>query len=245
MEVLKIKPNNITDIDWKILKKLYANNLTEITKKLENNYPVQYLIGNVEFCDCTLEVNENVLIPRFETEFLVEKIISKIKNYPQNTLKILDIGTGSGCIIISIAKKIFQKYYALDISSKALEVAQKNADLNNVKINFFEKNILNEELDRDYDIIVSNPPYVGYNENVDLSTKYEPQNAIFAEKKGLIFYDRILKIISNKPKLIAFEIGMNQGKAIKELAKKKFPSANIKIEKDLTGKNRYLFIENK
>ncbi len=244
MEVIKIKPDNITDVDWKILNELYPNNLKEIIKKLESKYPVQYLIGNVEFCDSIIEVNENVLIPRFETEYFVEKINKKLKIFSQNTLKILDIGTGSGCIIISLAKKNNQYFEAIDISFSALEVAKKNAINNNVNIFFKEKNILKEELDNDFDIIISNPPYVDFNEPVDIAIKYEPQNAIFANKGGLEFYERILKIIKNKPKIIAFEIGMNQGKEIEKMAKEKFPEATISIEKDLTSKNRYIFIEN-
>lgn len=209
------------------------------------NYPVQYLIGNVEFCDSKIEVNENVLIPRFETEYLVEKITKRLEKYPKNTLNIIDIGTGSGCIIISLAKKIEQHFEAVDISYSALEIASKNAKNNKVNINFKQKDILKEDLEKNYDVIISNPPYVDKTEEVDPQTKYEPQNAIFAEKNGLEFYERIIEMICNKPKLIAFEIGMNQGDAISSLAKTKFPEANISIETDLTGRNRYIIIENR
>ena len=235
--------NKISDIDWKLLKDKYPNNMEEIKEKINNNYPVQYLIGNVEFYNSIIEVNENVLIPRFETEYLVEKVIKYLKKYPDNTLNILDIGTGSGCIIISLAKELNQNFTGIDISSKALDIARKNAFSNKVNITFQQLDILNNELRQNYDVIISNPPYVDKNEVIDPSIKYEPENAIYASDNGLEFYKRILKIIPNNPKLIAFEIGMTQGDYLKKISQKKFPDAIITIEKDLTGKNRYLFIK--
>ncbi len=239
-----IKPEGITKIDWEILIKKYPGSLKEIEKKIRNHYPVQYLIGNVEFCDTKLEVSEDVLIPRFETEYLVEKVWNKIKKYPENSLNILDIGTGSGCICINLAKKLSQSFFALDISEKALEVAKKNAKYNKVNINFFQMDILKEKIKKNYDIIISNPPYVSENEEVDPATKYEPQYAIFAKKDGLEFYEKILEHIPNIPKLIAFEIGYNQRIDVINLAKNRFPTAKIICEKDLSGKDRYIFIEN-
>ena len=239
-----MKPEKITDIDWKLLQEKYPD-IDEIKEKIEQNYPVQYLIGNVNFCDALIEVNEHVLIPRFETEYLVEKVIKKLENKPDNSLKILDLGTGSGCIIISLAKKLNQKFTAIDISSKALEVAKSNANLNKVEIEFKKLDILNEKLKEDYDVIISNPPYVAFDESVGPETKFEPQSAIFANNNGLEFYERIVNIISNQPILIAFEIGMNQAEEIIKFAKTKFPDAKITTEKDLTGRNRYIFIEHK
>lgn len=240
-----MKPEKITDIDWKLLQEKYPNNIDEIKERIEQNYPVQYLIGYVDFCDSKIEVNENVLIPRFETEYLVEKLIKKLEKYPENTLKILDIGTGSGCIIISLAKKLNQKFIAVDISTKALEVAKNNATLNKVEIEFKQLDILNQEINDEYDVIISNPPYVDYNEAVGPETKFEPQNALFANNKGLEFYEKIINITPNLPKLIAFEIGMTQANEISKFAKSKFPNADILVEKDLTGRDRYIFIENK
>lgn len=237
------KPDNITELDWNLLKSKYPNHLEEIVKKINNDYPVQYLIGNVEFCDTNIDVDERVLIPRFETEYLVEKVLNKILKYPENTLEILDIGTGSGCIIISLAKKVNQKYTAIDISDDALELAKKNADANKVKIEFIKKDILKEKISKKYDVLISNPPYVSKSEMVDPQTKFEPQNAIFANNNGLEFYEKILENLEYQPKLIAFEIGMNQGEEIKKIAEKKFPAAKITIEKDLTNRVRYLFIE--
>ncbi len=239
---MNMKPEFITNTDWEILKKMYPDNLKEIATLLNNNYPVQYLIGNVEFCDATIKVNEDVLIPRFETEYFVEKIIERLKKYPANSLKIVDIGTGSGCISIALKMQLNQIIEGLDISFKALKIAEENAKLNNVDIKWRELDILTNELPEKYDVIISNPPYVKESEIVDAKTKYEPQNAIFASDNGLLFYKRILEIIDYNPLLIAFEIGMTEGEEIAKIAKKKFLNATINIEKDLTGKDRYLFI---
>lgn len=233
----------ITDTDWKILKQKYPNNMAEIEEKIKNNYPVQYLIGNVDFCYTNLKVTEDVLIPRFETEYLVVKTIERLKKYPHNTLNILDIGTGSGCIIINLAKKLNQKCTGIDISKKALEVAKYNALQNDVNIELEQMDILKENKLTNYDVIISNPPYVSRDEKVGIETKYEPQNAIFANNNGLEFYEHIINIIENKPKLIAFEIGYQQGEQIKKIILDKFPEADIKLEKDLCNRDRYIFVE--
>lgn len=235
--------DNITDNDWKLIKEKYKDNLEEAIDKLKANYPVQYLIGDVIFYDSKILVNENVLIPRFETELLVDKVIKKIKKYNINNPKILDIGTGSGCIIINIAKFIKCRAYGIDISNDALKLASLNAKLNNVNVKFKQMDILTNELDDEYDIIVSNPPYVSFSEEVDIKTKFEPQNAIFANNNGLQFYYRIIDIADKNIKLIAFEIGMNQAEDIKKYAMKKFLNHKITIGEDLCNRNRYLFIE--
>ncbi len=237
-------PKTLTETDLKCLKEKYPKNYQNIIKKVKNGYPVQYLIGNVEFLNTTILVNENVLIPRFETEYLVEKVLNKTKNIQNKPLKMLDICTGSGCIAIAISKNTNWNCSALDISDTALEVAKKNALLNNQNINFIKQDILESSIINNYDIIVANPPYISKNIKVDKSTTFEPSIAIFAKDNGLAFYKAILKHIPNTPKLIAFEIGFEQGKTIKNLALKRFPNSLIEIEKDLTGKERYLFINN-
>ncbi len=240
-----MKPDFITNNDWELVKKLYPDKIDEMIDKLNNNYPIQYMIGYVDFYDTKIKVNENVLIPRFETEYLVEKVYYKLKDYPKNSLNIVDIGTGSGCIIISLAKKIQQQFEGIDISPNALQVARENAILNQVNIKFQKMDILTNTLSKNYDVIISNPPYVSKTEEVDPKIKFEPQNAIYAQKNGLEFYERILSIIPNTPKLIAFEIGMTQKKEIMNMAQKKFPNSIITVEKDLTGKDRYIFIEHR
>ena len=240
-----MKPEYITDTDWKLLKEKYRDNIEEVLDKLEEHYPVQYLIGNVEFLNTIIHVDERVLIPRFETELLVEKTIQKLKKMKLENPNILELGTGSGCISIALKKNIDCKVSAVDISEDAIEVARENATLNKVSIDFKVQDMLNINYEG-YDLIISNPPYVSETEPVGKETQYEPQNALFAKEKGLFFYQEIIKKISElstKPKLIAFEIGMTQGNELLEFSKKHLSTMTSSIEKDLTGRDRYLFIE--
>ena len=232
--------------DEEYLKKyLPTDKLEEGLKKLKEGWPVQYIVGNVNFYGVTLKVNENVLIPRFETETLVEKTINYVKKYLKQPIKILDLGTGSGAIAITLKKKLSSFVDAVDISKEALEVAKENSIENNVKINFIHSNML-EKIDKKYDLIISNPPYISYDEEVEEIVKNnEPHIALYADNDGLEYYEKILKNAENyinKPGIIAFEIGMNQGKKIKKIASKYLETDNIKIEKDLSGKDRYIFI---
>ena len=240
-----MKPDLITDTDWKILKEKYPQNINEILKKLESHYPVQYLIGNVEFLNTIINVDERVLIPRFETELLVEKTIKRIKALNIQNPRIIDLGTGSGCIAISLKKNLPCFVTALDISEQAIELAKENALKNQVEIEYKIENMINTNLEG-YDVIISNPPYVKETEPVGEETKYEPQSALFAKNNGSYFYEEILKNISKlstMPKLVAFEIGMNEGEDIKSLALKYLSTKKILIEKDLTNRDRYIFIE--
>lgn len=235
--------------DEELIKKYVSkDNYEKAIQKLKSGYPVQYIIGNVEFYDSLIKVNENVLIPRFETEYLVEKTIKYLKKLKIDNPQVLEIGTGSGCISIAIKKNIDSIVDAIDISEKAIEVAKLNALNNNVEINFEIEDINKFISQKKYDLIISNPPYVPYNLVVDKKTKYEPQNAIFAENNGLYFYNIILeKIINNLSEnyLISFEIGDKQGNFIKEIIKKYLPKAYILIEKDYNNHDRYAFISNK
>ncbi len=239
------KPENITDVDWQLLTEKYPNNLNEITNKIQNGYPIQYAIGYVDFLNAKINVNNNVLIPRFETEFLVDRTLKIMKEQSFENPKVLDIGTGSGCIAIAIKKNFSCQMTGIDISEKAISLAKENSLKNNVDITFKIKDIKDENL-ACYDVIISNPPYVSEKEPVGKETKYEPQNAIFASNDGLYFYELILKKIgalSIKPKLVSFEIGMTQGKDLIELSKKYVPQMKWKIEKDLANKNRYFFLQ--
>ena len=232
--------------DEEYLKKyLPKEKLDEGLKKLKQGKPVQYIVGSVNFYGNTLKVNENVLIPRFETETLVEKTINYSKTYLKEPLKILDIGTGSGAIAITLKKKLNSSVDALDISREALKIAEENANENNVNINFIHSNML-EKVKNKYDIIISNPPYISYDEIVeDIVKNNEPHIALYADNNGIEFYEKILKEVNNyinKPGIIAFEIGMNQGQMIKRLIMNYLKTDKIKIEKDLTGKDRYIFI---
>jgi release factor glutamine methyltransferase len=241
------KPDYLTDNDWKLLKDKYKN-LKPIIKKLDNDYPVQYLIGNVDFYGYTINVKKGVLIPRFETETLIEKTINYLKKYKLEDTNVLEIGTGSGCIPITLKKELKDlTITSIDISGKALKIAKKNAKMNKVDINFIHKSIYKYNPLNNYGLIISNPPYVAEDEEVDPQTKYEPQNAIFAKNNGLEFYEYIIsnaqKMLQEKS-ILAFEIGCSQGDALLKISKEYFPKAKITIEKDLSNRDRYLFIIN-
>ena len=240
------KPEYLSDIDYNLLKSIYPNNMDEILSKLKSNYPVQYLIGYVDFYGYKINVDNRVLIPRFETEGLVNETIKLIKENINNP-KIIDIGTGSGCIAITLSKELNIKVDAIDISKPALDLATENAILNTANINFYQKDIKNCTFDSQYNVIISNPPYVKENSEVDPKTKFEPQNALFAKDNGLEFYEAILKQSLNileKRNLIAFEIGCDEAESIKDLAKKYYPTSIIIIKKDLANLDRYIFIIN-
>jgi len=188
-----------------------GNHLIEALQELKNGKPWQYITGKTEFYGLPFYVGFHTLIPRPETEELVDWIIKDTKN--QTGIKILDIGTGSGAIAISLAKNLPQtRLTALDISIDALEIAKKNAIYNNVTITFLEKDILEtEHCSKHYDIIVSNPPYVRKSEKKIMHPnvlKYEPETALFVpDEEALIFYKKILNIaLNNKTQKIYLEI---------------------------------------
>ena len=237
------KPDYISKPDWDILTKKYS--LKKIQKYLNKSYPYQYLIGDVDFFNSKIIVNKNVLIPRWETEQLVELVVKKVKNKKIN--KAIDICTGSGCIAISLAKELNISFDAIDISNKALKVANKNIKINNVDVKTKRMDILKNKLDNKYSLIVCNPPYVSYDEEVGEETKYEPQEALYAYNNGLEFYEVILKNIKNnleKEYLIAFEIGCNQKEELDKIAKKHFSNSKITFAKDYNDRYRFMFIEN-
>lgn len=226
-------------------KYLPEEKLSKGLEKLEKGMPVQYIVGHVNFYGNNIKVNKNVLIPRFETELLVEKTVNYAKKTFNKKISILDIGTGSGAIAITLKKKLDSEIEAIDISENALKVAQENVLNNNVEINLFKSDIFQNVIKK-YDIIISNPPYIGENEEVEEIVKNnEPHLALYAKNDGLEFYEKILKDVKKhikKPGLIALEIGMNQGEKITAIANKYINYKKISIEKDLTGKDRYIFI---
>lgn len=237
----KLTKNDIT-----LLKEKYGDNIEEALKKVDNYYPVQYLIGHVNFYGYQFKVDENVLIPRFETETLIEKLLLCVKKYNFNKPKILDIGTGSGCIAITLKKELDCDVTAIDISKKALEVAKSNASLNEVDISFVKKDILKERISNKYDIIISNPPYLTKGDEVSKELIYEPQNALYVED-DTIFYKEIIKKgsrVLNKKSIIAFETGIRHHKEIISYAQNFFPKALIISELDYNLCNRYIFIIN-
>lgn len=242
--------------DFKITQET-LNLLQSATKQLEQEIPLQYIIGKTEFYGLPFVVNKHVLIPRPETEELVAWVVSessRFKTFKTSTkqttetkqLKILDIGTGSGCIPISLKKQLpFAKISAIDISKEALSVAKKNAVLNNVDIHFILQDILKTvALDQHYDIIISNPPYVRELEKKELKNnvlKNEPHVALFVENDNpLIFYAKIAELAKNylnKNGLLFFEINQYLGTETIDLVNKK-GLKNIQLKKDMFGNDR-------
>ena len=218
----------------------------DILDKLKKEIPIQYILGTTHFYDLEFEVNPNVLIPRPETEELIDWIIKE--NSANTNLKILDIGTGSGCIAISLAKNMKNaKVSALDVSIKALATAQKNAVKNNVNINFIHKNILEtNDLNQEFDIIVSNPPYVRNLEKHEIHKNVlnnEPHLALFVEDDdALIFYKKIAELaqvnLAQNGQLF-FEINQYLGYETKNLLEK-MNFKNIELRQDIYGNDRMI-----
>ncbi|WP_281238976.1 peptide chain release factor N(5)-glutamine methyltransferase [Flavobacterium praedii] len=220
-----------------------------ILEQLKLEIPIQYLLGNTSFYGLDFEVNENVLIPRPETEELVDWILESQKSKAKSqTLKILDIGTGSGCIAISLAKNLPNaQVFAIDVSEKALATAQKNAIRNEVSVTFIQQNILETlDLGQKFDIIVSNPPYVRNLEKEEIKKNvldHEPHLALFVEDNdALIFYRKITELaqknLSNSGQLY-FEINQYLGKEMIELFEE-MNFKNIELRKDIYGNDRMM-----
>jgi len=217
---------------------------------LKNNKPIQYVIGNVNFYGLTFKVNENVLIPRFETEELVENTIKLIKEkFPdKKDLKIIDLGCGSGAIGLTLKHFLTQHQVditLLDISEKALEVAKENASNLGLDVNFVLGDMLEEVYDK-FDVIISNPPYIETNEEIDKQVlDNEPALALFGGEDGLDLYRKILgscKKNLNDEFIIAFEIGYLQQDRIIELAYQNLENITAYGKKDLSGRDRMVFI---
>ena len=231
-----------------------------ILVELQQEKPIQYITGEAWFYGLRFEVNENTLIPRPETEELVEFILKETSNFqlPASSLNILDIGTGTGCIPISLKANLSQaNVSAIDVSEKALEVAKRNAELNKVEVNFIQANILEvEDLSQlpssithhlsSYNIIVSNPPYVRNLEKQEIKKNvlnYEPHLALFVEDTdALLFYRKIaqlaLKNLSPNG-LLFFEINQYLGRETVELLEN-LGFKNIELKKDIYGNDRMI-----
>lgn len=231
------------EIDQEIVDKFKL-----MIKSIEEDVPIQYLLGYASFYGYTFKVNKDVLIPRFETEELVNKTKEYIKKYFKDNLNICDIGTGSGAIAITL-KKLFpnSSITAVDISKEALEVAKENAKTLEADINFIEGNML-DNLEGKYDVLISNPPYLTKDDEIEAQViKNEPHLALFADDDGLKFYKEILsnaKKVLNNRNLIAFEIGDKQKQRIFELVEEYFPNAKKICIKDYNDYDRYIFIFN-
>lgn len=213
---------------------------------LESGKPLQYVLGNVNFYGNNFYINENVLIPRFETEELVENVTEYAKKFFTEPVDLIDLGCGSGVIGLTLEKKISTNSVDLiDISEKALEVTNINCGKMNSKANLVLSDMF-KNINKKYDIIVSNPPYIKTVEEIEKIVKdNEPHLALYAGVDGLDCYRKILNDIASHMKercLIAFEIGMTQGVPLTALIKEKLPNDIVEIKKDLSGKDRMLFI---
>jgi len=228
---------------------LDLNFLQKALFDLKKHKPIQYIIGETEFYSLPFKVNEHVLIPRPETEELVDWIVADVKPKTQHSkLNILDIGTGTGCIPISLAKNLPNtKISAIDISTEAIKTAKINTQLNNVNIHFIEKDILNtNSLPEVYDIIVSNPPYVRELEKEQMQKNVlenEPHLALFVKDYNpLLFYDKIADLAKThltKNGHIYFEINQYLSEETKELLRSK-GFKNIELRKDFFGVDRMI-----
>jgi release factor glutamine methyltransferase len=227
-----------------------AKKTDDILSELKTGKPLQYILGHTEFYGLPFKVTPAVLIPRPETEELVEWVLSSIKSNQLAAGSLLDIGTGSGCIPISL-KKHLQGFdvASIDISSEALAIAKQNAELNNVDVNFIEGDVLNlkSEVEHStFDIIISNPPYVTLQDKQLMHanvTDFEPHTALFVpENDPLIFYraiaDFALKRL-NKNGLLFFEINESYGNETVELLNHK-SFRNIELRKDMSGRDRMI-----
>lgn len=216
--------------------------LSEYIKRRKSGEPVQYIMGYCEFMSLGFLVNPSVLIPRSDTETLVEYLIAEIGD---KKIKFLDIGTGSGCIAISILKNCPNATAVLlDISDGALDVAIENAKKNNVidRAEFLKMDILKEYPERTFDLVVSNPPYIRPDviEGLEKQVKdFEPYTALCGGEDGLVFYRRITDIankILREDGILAYEIGYDQGVAVSEILDEEF--SDVKIIKDLCENDR-------
>ncbi|MEJ5257163.1 MAG: peptide chain release factor N(5)-glutamine methyltransferase [Fervidobacterium sp.] len=213
----------------------------EVLKLLDkrlSGYPLQYILGEAEFYGRAFYISEGVLIPRWETEGLVELAIGYIKEY--NLKNLIDIGLGSGIIAVTLALETGVFIYGTDVSKKALEVAQKNADRYGIKCDFrlgaFADPFV--EIWDNIEMVVSNPPYVRSDAKLQKELSYEPPEALFAGPEGLDFYKEFFKKYNIDGKIVLMEIGHDQGNALRELT-------GGQIIKDLAGKDRYLVVNRK
>ncbi len=244
-QYLSMKNEEVTPADHTVL--------SEILDKLESDWPLQYILGETDFYGLTFKVNPSVLIPRPETEELVDWVLKELKNtrHEHDSLKILDIGTGSGCIPISIKKHIYSaEVFAVDISPQALETARQNSDLNEAPVTLIQDDILNPSQDilinSQFSLIISNPPYVTFSEKDQMKAnvlEHEPHLALFVpDDDPLIFYraisDFALKHLPERS-LLFLEINENLGPQTLDLLKE-MGFSNIELRQDIRGKDRII-----
>ena len=234
----------------KYLKKYLKNkDMDTAILELKKGIPVQYIVGDVDFYKYNFIVNQNVLIPRFETEELVDNTIRYIKGNFSGEVKIIDVGCGSGAIGITLAKELENaKVTCLDISDAALDVTRENAKRLNASINVLKGDML-DYVDDKYDVVISNPPYIATDEEIeDIVKNNEPHLALYSGEDGMDSYRQIfskIKNVINDKYLIALEIGCTQKETVTAIIKKSLPDAVVTCIKDLSGRDRMIFVTNK
>ena len=237
-----------SELDEKTLEKFNS-----IMDKLCEDMPLAYAMGVQYFYGYPIEVNSDVLIPRFETEELVLNVIQEIdEHFSDQAITVLDVGTGSGAIACALKAECPNIHmFASDISEDALKQAQRNADNIKVEVGFYQGDMLQPFIDHSIkaDVIVCNPPYIPSGEEVENSVRaYEPHLALFGGEDGLKFYRSVLsnaKYVLNEKNILAFEMGWNQGKTLSDLARSYFPDGDIRVIKDMQGKDRMLIVRNR
>ncbi|MBF0788276.1 MULTISPECIES: peptide chain release factor N(5)-glutamine methyltransferase [unclassified Streptococcus] len=245
----KLRELSLTEFVLLLTKEVAAEDrllLDEIFQQLYRHYPAQYIIGKVEFHGLELLVDPRVLIPRPETEELVQLVDAE---NPVENLSVLDIGTGSGAIAISLAhSKSSWRVTASDISSDALAVAKENAQHQQVQITFIQSDVW-QNLSGKYDIIVSNPPYISRQDEVEVGLNVlqsEPHIALFAAEDGLAIYREIAAGAAEflvEGGKIYLEIGYKQGQEVQELFQATFPDKHVRVLKDQFGQDRMVVID--
>ncbi|MFG6147310.1 peptide chain release factor N(5)-glutamine methyltransferase [Halobacillus sp. B23F22_1] len=213
-----------------------------VKQHAQTGIPVQHLIGEAHFYGRVFNVNEHVLIPRPETEELIEGVRQRLQPGDQT---IADIGTGSGIIAITLQLETDRRTLATDLSKEALQTAKVNADSHEARIEWFCGDFLEPLRDETIDVLVSNPPYIAHDETLDDTVKnFDPALALFADNGGLAAYQTIIQQIARraqKPRMIAFEIGHQQGEAVKQLIHSQLANYQVSIERDINKKERMIF----
>jgi len=247
-DILKCSRSSLYLNKHLVLNKAQSKAISSVLKKRIYGYPLQYILGKTEFMGLEFKVTPAVLIPRPETEVLVEKIIEIVHSQQSIVHRILDMGTGSGCIAISLAKILAGiKVEAVDISEEALAVARENARLNGVEVNFTQSDLFSSPKLRTerYELIASNPPYVSHPQFSSLQPeiRYEPRRALDGGRDGLDFYRRILSASGghlNKNGFLVMEIGFDQRQAIENIIRRSGRFTIKETVKDYSGIERII-----
>ncbi|VDG98209.1 Release factor glutamine methyltransferase [Lysinibacillus sphaericus] len=223
----------------------------ELSAELLTGKPIQHIIGEEWFYGRAFIVSKDVLIPRQETEELVQGALHRsAKLFGNNPIQVADIGTGSGAIAVTFQLEYSNAHVtATDISEAALTVARRNAERNHAKVTFLQGDLAQPLANDKWDVVLSNPPYIGLDEASSMSSTvldHEPHNALFADENGLVLYRKLaetLPAIMKKPALIGLEIGYLQASSVQLLFQNAFPESKIEVVQDMNGKDRMIFCE--